>query len=267
MTTRAKVLTFDIERRPRIVFEWDKTDSYTSKDKEIIRSSTICYAAKWYDSDETMFGSIGHGNYMWRQPEQTPGYRKMLQSLADLLDEADIVVGYNSANFDEKKVRGELVRMGLREPSPFRTLDLIRTTRRMGWDYNSLAETAEALGLPGKTQHTGFQLWRDCLVGDADAWALMEEYNRQDVMLTEQVMDRFRPYIKDHPNLGLWADTDQHGDQLRVCPKCAGELRLVPGRDAGTAQSRYALHECMSCGARDTRMTVLHARVHTRTSR
>lgn len=267
MTTRAKVLTFDIETRPGVYLAFSPKVRYLTRDKQMIRSSIISFAAKWYDSDEVIFESISHGNTLYRQPETVPGYKRMLKRLADLLDECDIAVGFNSIRFDEARVRGEIVRAGLREPTPFRSLDLIRTVRRLGWDYSSLAETLSALGLESKTAHQGFELWTGCLTGDAEAWSLMELYNRTDVVRTEQAMDRLRPFIKDHPNLGLWADTDQHGQQARVCPKCAGELKLIPDKHGGTAQSRYNLMACQACGARDTRGTVLNARVHTRTVR
>jgi len=269
--TTAKILTFDIERRPGVYLSWDPMPKFLNRGMQLIRSSSISWAAKWYDQDDTIYADIDHGNTMYSQPEDVPGYREMLEGLSDLLDEADIVVGYNSARFDEPKIRGELVRLGIREPSPFRTLDLIKTTRRMGWDYRSLAETASAAGIPddeAKTSHQGFSLWTDCLNGDADAWALMEKYNRQDVVLTERVMDLLRPYIKDHPNLGLWAGADDLGSPIPACPKCGSEdLKYMAGKTARTAQTGYGLLECGNCGARDTRANFIKERISLRTVR
>lgn len=251
MTTRAKVLTFDIERRPGVYLSFGPRTDYLGRDKQQIRSSTISWAAKWYGEPEVMFGSIGHGISMFKQPERVPGYKRMMQRLRDLLDEADIVVGYNSIRFDEPIVRGELLRLGIPEPSPFRSVDLMRTTKRMRWDYSSLAETLAALGLEGKTSHQGFGLWVDCLNGDPDAWALMEEYNRQDVTQTELAYDALRPYIKDHPNLNLWAGFDGDGRPVEVCCNCGSEwLRMVSTVDAHTALTTYALVECRDCGAK-----------------
>ena len=267
-TTPAKMLTFDIERRPGVYLSWDNRPNFLSRERQLIPSSTISWAAKWYDQPDTMFASIGHKPSMFKQPGDVPGYRSMLKKLRDLLDEADIVIGYNSARFDEAKVRGEFFAMGIPEPSPFRTLDLYRTTRRMGWDYNSLAETAARCGLAGKTSHQGFTLWTDCLNGDPEAWALMEEYNRRDVELTEEVADVLRPYIKDHPNLGLWAKPPVPGAPIFVCPKCASEdLRLVPGGHADTALTKYPTYKCGNCGAQDTRGNNAQRRVHLRTAR
>jgi len=269
MVTPAKVLTFDIERRPGVYLEWaPRNQGFMGRDKQLIRSSTISFSAKWYDQRGTIYHAIAPVDSMFMQPEDVPGYREMLVALYDLLNQADIVVGFNSARFDQAKVLGEFARLGLGEPSPFRTLDIMRTTKRMGWDYSSLAETLSALGLEGKLAHQGFQLWVDFLRGDTKAHKTMEKYNRQDVVQTERAMDALRPYIKDHPNLGLWAGQDDNGDPLRVCPKCASpDLHIILQKDAATALTRYPLYSCGKCGTRDIRGNHVKERVSVRTAR
>lgn len=251
MVTPAKVLTFDIERRPGVYLEWGpRNGGFMGRDKQLIRSSTISFSAKWYDQRGTIYHAIAPVDSMFMQPEDVPGYREMLVALYDLLNQADIVVGFNSARFDQAKVLGEFARLGLGEPSPFRTLDIMRTTKRMGWDYSSLAETLSALGLGGKLAHQGFQLWVDFLRGDPKAHRTMEKYNRQDVVQTERAMDGLRPYIKDHPNLNLWAGFDDDGRAVEVCCNCGHDkLRTVPERDALTTLTAYALVECRKCHA------------------
>ena len=248
MQTRAKVLTFDIERRPQIGMYWDAKTHYIGRDRQLIRASTITWAAKWYGKREVMYASVGEGDHMFTKPEDTPGYYEMILGMRDLLDEADIVVGYNSVRFDEKKIRGECVRLGIPDPSPFRSLDIFRTTKQMGWDYASLAETLSAFGLGTKTAHQGFGLWVDFMHGDPKARALMEKYNKMDVIQTERAMDALRPYIKDHPNLNLWAGTDADGRPNEVCHACGSDkLRTVAGKGAFTALTEYALVECKAC--------------------
>ena len=252
MTTPARVLTFDIERRPGVYFEWSpRNGGFMGRDKQAIRSSTISWAAKWYGQRDTMYAATAPGIDMtFMQPEDVPGYCEMLVGLRDLLDEADIVAGFNSVRFDEARVRGEFVRMGIPEPSPFRSLDVMRTVRRMGWDYSSLAETLDALGLGGKLAHQGFTLWIDYMRGDPKAHRIMERYNRQDVVQTERAMDALRPFMKDHPNLNLWSGYDDQGNPIEVCPTCGSDrLRLVEGKSAMTPLTNYALMQCGKCRA------------------
>lgn len=251
MVTPAKVLTFDIERRPGVYLEWGpRNGGFIGRDKQLIRSSTISWAAKWYGQREVMYADIDAVDCTFMQPEDVPGYREMLTGLRDLLDEADVVVGYNSIRFDEAKVRGELARLGIPAPSPFRSVDLMRTTKRMGWDYSSLAETLAALGLGGKMSHQGFSLWVDFMRGDPVARKTMQRYNKMDVTQTERAYDALRPYIKDHPNLNLWAGFDANGNPVEVCCNCGHDsLRTVLERDSLTALTAYALVECRKCHA------------------
>lgn len=254
MTTRAKVLTFDIERRPMLAWEWSKNPSFTPRERVEIPSSTISWAAKWYGEKATIFDRIDSGNTKFLQPAETPGYREMLTHLRDLLDEADVVCGYNSQRFDEAKVRGEFTSLGIRQPSPFSTVDVFKTTKRMGWDYASLDQTLAALGLGSKLAHQGFTMWTDCLSGDTKAWRTMERYNRQDVVQTERAMDALRPQLVGHPNLNLWSGFDEQGNPVEVCANCGKSLlRVVEGKAATTALTAYALVECDpskgGCGA------------------
>lgn len=251
MTTRANVLTFDIERRPGVFLEWGpRNGGFMGRDKQLIRSSTISWAAKWYGEREVHYAAIEPVESTFMQPEDTPRYRLMLQGLRDLLDEADIVVGFNSLRFDEAKVRGEFARLGIPEPSPFRSVDIMRTVKRMGWDYSSLAETLDAFGLGGKLAHQGFQLWVDFMHGDPKAHATMERYNKQDVVQTERAYDAIRPWIPNHPNLALWAGHDDDGRPLEVCCNCGSDkIATVAGKHAHTAMTAYGLVRCSKCGS------------------
>jgi hypothetical protein len=253
--TTARILTFDIETKPHLAWIWDAKTRYVTADKIAERGGMISFAAKWYGSKAVEFRSV-HGD----------GMDVMLERIRALLDEADIVVSYNGDRFDIPRVTGELVRAGMSEPSPFRSVDLIKTVRRMGWPYAKLDEVSKELGLPGKTAHQGFGLWLDCMKGDPAAWALMEKYNCQDVRLTEAVYDALRPFIKGHPNLALWSGVDDEGSPIEACCNCGGaNLKAVtaPGGERATvktALTSYALLRCAACGTH-LRRNFIKARV------
>src|SRR5690625_7432259 len=53
----------------------------------------------------------------------------MLTLLRDLIDEADVLIGYNSPSFDKKCLDGERMVEGSPPPSPVQQLDLYRALR------------------------------------------------------------------------------------------------------------------------------------------
>lgn len=62
---------------------------------------------------------------------------------------------------------------------------------------------------------TNKQLWEDCFDGKKEALDNMAEYCAGDVICLQEHYIFFRPYMKGHPNLGIYMDTDK-----TVCPNC-----------------------------------------------
>lgn len=238
MQTRARVLTFDIETKPMRGYFWGPKTRYVTPEKITDHGGMLTWAAKWYGEREVITAS-----------EWQDGSYGMAHRLWSLLNEADIVVGYNSDNFDVRRVNSELVRHGLPKPSPFRSVDLIKTVRsQFGFPYNRLDEVARELGLPGKLHHEGFELWLKVMAGDEKARRKMLDYNAQDIRVTEAVYDALRGWIPNHPNLGLWAGHDESGDPIDACCNCGSDrLQLLPEQYARTALTAYALVQCRAC--------------------
>ncbi len=232
----ARIVTFDIETAPMLGYFWQPKTRYITADKVVDYGGLLSFSSKVYGVKETQFFS------RWGDGEET-----MLAALWNMLDTADIVVGYNSDRFDIKKARTYLTGAGFPPFSPVRSVDLIKTVRsQFELPYYSLNEVAKWLGLGSKLTHQGFQLWTGCLTGNAKDQRKMELYNRRDVTLTEEVYDRLRPYIKSHPNLALWADSETTTAAPK-CPNCAND-KFKPAGTTSTALTLYSLYECKHCG-------------------
>ena len=119
-------------------------------------------------------------------------------------------------------------------------LALLKTIRRVfRAPSNKLDYAAQVLGLGEKVRHTGFQMWLDCLARLPESWGLMEKYNKQDVLLTEALYQRLRPWITQHPARALDA---------AACPACGSEQL----QKRGVARSKvltYQRFQCQACGA------------------
>ena len=83
-------------------------------------------------------------------------------------------------------------------------------------------------------------MWEKCLVGDRQAWDDMKRYNIQDVELLEKIYLRMRPWIKNHPNLGVELE-GLH------CPKCTS-TKLTKSGSVRTLTGVYIRYKC-ECGS------------------
>jgi hypothetical protein len=84
---------------------------------------------------------------------------------------------------------------------------------------NKLDYVAQKLGVGAKVQHSGFQLWLDCMAGIPKAWKMMKEYQIQDVNLLLDLYDILLPWIKNHPHVGV------SQDKPKGCRNCGSIVR------------------------------------------
>lgn len=229
-----RTLVIDIETRPNLAYVWGLWDQNVGLSQLVEAGSVVCFAAKWVGERRVMFWSDHHD-----------GHDVMVKAAHDLLSEADAVVHYNGRAFDIKHLHREMLLAGLAPPAAHKDIDLLTVVRsRFKFASNKLDHVASELGLGSKLQHSGFDLWVRCMAGDDRAWAQMKRYNMQDVRLTEALYERVRPWVKNHPNMALYADDGPD----RSCPSC-GSGDLMSRGYMMTAVARYRRLQCKACGA------------------
>lgn len=236
----AKVLIYDIETAPLKAYVWhvwgDKVGY--NMDKLISEWFVITWSAKWLFEDEVMSDKITTDEL------KNEDDLRVCRSLWELFDQADIVIAHNGLNFDNKRMRTRFLKNGLTPNLPFQTIDTLKHARRqLSVSSNRLDYLASFLGMEGKMDTGGFDLWKRCMDGDADAIDKMEEYNIQDVKVLEEVYLRLRPWIKPHPNIGLFIESD-----LKVCPSCGSE-DIQWGGQYATYANLFDAFRCNSCGS------------------
>jgi len=233
--TDFKLLTVDIENFPNVAHVWQLFNQNVSLAQLQIPASTVSFAAKWYGNSKVLYYSDFHN-----------GHDEMVLAAHRLFDEASCVMGYNSKGFDTKHLNWQFTLAGLTPPSPYAQIDLYQVIKQnFKPSSGKLDFVAGALGIGHKTAHSGHQLWVDCMAGDEKAWAKFRSYNKNDVVLTEALYDRLRPWIKNHPHMGLYGDTvEEH-----VCSTC-GSANVRKRGFAYTAVGRYQQWQCerAECG-------------------
>lgn len=226
-----KILLLDIESAPNLVHVWGLWQQNVGIPQILDSGYVMCWAAKWLGDKKVMFSSIHRDS-----PEE------MLSKIHSLLDEADAVIHYNGTKFDIPTLNKEFILYGMTPPAPYHQIDLLRTARsQFRFPSNKLDYIAQALGLGKKKEHSGHELWIQCMNHDNKAWKIMEEYNKHDVVLLERVYEKLKPWIKGHINYNLYKD-----DSL-VCPQCGGKHYFRQGfRTTGTR--KYQRFQCKDCG-------------------
>lgn len=204
MTDAPKIVFFDIESSPMRGLAWRRYDTDLLAIEDDWHLLSIAW--KWQGEKRV-------------QTQTTQGHpsddRQLAQTLHDLFDEADVVVGHNSDKFDIIKANARMVFWKIPPPSSYRTVDTLKVARRhFAFSSNSLDDLCNHLGLGRKVRHPGLPMWRACMADDPKAFARMARYNAHDIVLLERLYNRLLSWDTNHPNLALMAGKPE------ACPKC-----------------------------------------------
>lgn len=233
----AKILSFDIETAPLEGMMWGVWKQNIAMNQLKQDWSILTWAAKWLGEDQVMYDSV---HYYTDDPRDD---HMVLQGLWDLLDEADIVVAHNGNRFDIPRVNTRFLLQDMPPPSPYKKIDTCEVAKRnFAFTSNRLDNLGKFLGVGRKVDTGGFGLWTRCLAGDKEAFEKMLEYNVQDVQLLEDVYLAMRPYMPNHPNVGVHND-----EEIFQCPKCGG-VHLVRRGFQTTNVGKYQRYQCTDCG-------------------
>lgn len=226
-----KVLFLDLETSPNLAYVWGLWNQNISINQLVNSTEVICFGAQWLGQKNVIFRSVHHH-----------GKKEMLDELHKLMDEADVLVGWNSQSFDSKHIKREFIENDYLPPSPYKEMDLMRVVKsQFRFPSNKLDYVSQTLGVGQKVKHTGFDLWVGCMAGDKKSWALMKEYQIQDVKLLLDLYEKLKPWIKNHPHVAL------HEGIEGGCSNC-GSQDLQRRGYARTITSTYQRFQCNSCG-------------------
>jgi hypothetical protein len=235
----AKILIFDIETAPLRSYTWGVWKQNVAPVQIISDWFMLTWAAKWLFEDDIMSGKLTSEEVIAEDD------KRITKGIWELLDEADIVIAHNAKKFDVKRLNTRFLLHGLNPPMPYQIIDTLDTARKQfSIVHNRLDYINEILGLGRKKDTGGFDLWVDCMKGDKVALSNMEEYNIQDVAILEETYLILRPWIRSHPNIGLYIEQD-----VDACPNCGSEALAWGGTPYTTTANRYESFRCGSCGS------------------
>ena len=151
--------------------------------------------------------------------------------------------------------------LGLPAPSPFKIIDTLKVARSaFSMPSNTLDSLAKRLGVESKSDKYDVRVAQAAVNGDREAQARIEDYNRGDIVASEALFDRLRPYARNIPHLGMWTDDEM------ACPSC-GHSMTATGKTVHANVQRYEHLHCPNCGAHARGTTTLKNPTRTRSAR
>ncbi|MDE2233419.1 MAG: ribonuclease H-like domain-containing protein [Patescibacteria group bacterium] len=233
---KPRILAIDIETFPIRGFSWGL---YEQNILWVDKPSIICgFSAKWLGGKQTTKTLIDypHNPANWSDTH-------IVKELWKFFDKADIIIAQNGDNFDIKMINTEFIKHGLPPPSPYKTVDTLKSARRVfKFPSNKLDDLGAQLKVGRKIEHEGKGLWRKCMENDRKAWIEMKKYNAQDVILLEKVYQKFLPWMVNSPLRHFMSK------QSYSCPNCGSSHSHRKGYEWGNGKKYLRMH-CMDCGA------------------
>lgn len=236
LNTDLKILFFDIETSMALGYFYGLYDQTISIHNIVEHPRMIAFTAKWYGKSKIHAFSEYHQSR-----------KEMLGEMHRLLDEADMVVGWNSKRFDVKWVNSEFMAEGMKPPSPYKQVDLMTEVKRNArFISNKLDYVSDRLLGEKKIDYNMARMWVKVNDPNTDEaarkreWDAMMRYAKRDTHMLAPLFEELLPWIRmPHP---ARSTTD-----VLCCIACGSEKMHHRGR-ALTLSGSYERLWCSECG-------------------
>lgn len=232
--TGIKRLFFDIETSPNVVYSWRIGYNLNiTPDNIIDERKIICISYKWEDSDK-IFSLKWDNNQCDRQ---------MLIDFIEQANQADELIAHNGDRFDIKWIRTRCIYHRIPMFPNYKTLDTLKKAKS-GFNFNSnkLDYIAQFLGVGAKVKHSGFDMWKNVIKGDANAMAEMVTYCEGDIIVLEDVYFTMQNYIKTNTHNGVINNNLKYS-----CPNCGSEHSELIKNNVTAMGTIKRLMQCTDC--------------------
>ena len=225
LSKKKRVVTWDCETVPALAHVYQLKTRFIPHSAIVEPGGIIGWSWKWLDEDEVHWLDI------------RDGYPQMIQKMRDVLDEADIAVGQNSVRFDLARARGHCARLGIPPFSNPKHVDLLNTSKAMGFESASLDYMCRMMGVTRKVDNGGANNWIGAISGDEEAWERLETYGKGDITATEELFLALLPWLR---NVNL---SSAPGN----CPRCDSPETVEAGLH-WAVNTTYPRRKCTNCG-------------------
>lgn len=167
----------------------------------------------------------------------------LLKDVSKRLLQADVWLTHYGTWYDNLFINSRLLYHKLPVlPPNFAHLDTWKIARnRLKLRNNRLITISEFLGTKDEKNAIKPEQWIRALGGHRPSMNYIVDHCRRDVLVLEEVYQRLKPLVLDHPNKGL---IDGRGG----CGIC-GEEKLVKRGTHITRTRKYQRYQCSACGS------------------
>lgn len=233
----ARILVMDIETSPFTAYSYNRwqvniSDAMRRDDNIMILS----FAYKWLGEEEVFY-----------EENRNHCDKEILAKLSAVLNTADLVIGHNMKRFDTPMVNTRLVMNGLPPCRPYRIIDTLAIAKKhYRFERNTLDWVAKSLDCSRKLEHKAFpgmSIWIEMLHGNTEAWDENEAYNKQDVLVTEEIYHKMKSFTKPHSSVVVGSNSLH-----KRCVTC-GSTDIEEEGYYYTNTSKFQQYKCNSCGS------------------
>jgi predicted PolB exonuclease-like 3'-5' exonuclease len=237
MSREPKLMFFDIETSPNVVYSWAVGRKINlSYDNIIEERRVIMISYKWAGEKKVH-------RLTWNKKQCD---KAMIRKFIKEAKKADAVIGHNGDRFDVKWIKTRALMHDLEPLNNIQTIDTLKLARgNFNFNSNRLDYLGQVLCGDRKVSTGGFQLWVDVMAGMQSALNKMGKYCDQDVVLLEKVYNKIKPHVK---NLPVHIGTLKGKGRLS-CEAC-GSSRTHANREYPTkTQGIKKVITCQDCGS------------------
>ncbi len=188
---KINILSWDIETSQMLTKVWQLRGNEYIEPTRIIKDwFIVCWSAK------SLNGKMYRDRLTPKEAKEGNDER-IVRSLWKLLNDQDYIIAHNGDNFDLKKSQTRFLKYGLPLPNYFKTIDTLKVIKKhFRISSNKLDYVCKFIGLEGKINTGGIDLWDKCELGDEKALKKMSKYCDNDVRILERLFLKLFPYIK-----------------------------------------------------------------------
>lgn len=238
-TISPKVLFFDIETAPMMGYIWGLWQQNVDAISQLESDWFIfCWSAKWMGQD------VIFGDRLTSEEALNQDDCRVVKSLWNLFDEADIIVAHNCLKFDRKRANTRFLVNGMTPPSPYRVIDTLKEVKKeFAFSSNRMDFINSVLGLERKRATGGMELWTKCYAGDEESLKNMSKYCDQDIVVLEDLYYQISPWIRSNINFGAYSTLE-----AEVCSHCGSDDIHLSNGKYFTNVSKFPVYKCNRCG-------------------